>query len=123
MLIDNAYYTCIPPENVQSMASRRPPLHDFIRHLIVSLTRFRAELTVRCLRKIDWSDPEIAGLRCVVIFDSPAPLLCRATLSFDSVILFRCMITAFMLEVVYMHSAYFRVRTVLFELAIASQVW
>uniref|UniRef100_A0A914ZPX4 MIF4G domain-containing protein n=2 Tax=Parascaris univalens TaxID=6257 RepID=A0A914ZPX4_PARUN len=60
MLIDNAYYTCIPPENVQSVAPRRPPLHDFIRHLIVSLTRFRAELTVRCLRKIDWSDPEIA---------------------------------------------------------------
>ncbi|VDM36735.1 unnamed protein product [Toxocara canis] len=60
MLIDNAYYTCIPPENAQSTISARPPLHDFIRHLVVSLTRFRVEVTVRCLRKIDWSDPEIA---------------------------------------------------------------
>ncbi|VDK77691.1 unnamed protein product, partial [Anisakis simplex] len=60
MLIDNAYYTCIPPENAQSAPSTNPPVHDFIRHMIVALTRFRVDITVRCLRKIDWSDPETA---------------------------------------------------------------
>lgn len=60
MLIDNAYYTCIPPEKKEVPVFRRPPVHDFIHFLIVNLSRSRVDTTVRCLRKIDWEDKDIS---------------------------------------------------------------
>ncbi|MFH4979310.1 hypothetical protein AB6A40_006019 [Gnathostoma spinigerum] len=67
MLIDNAYFTCIPPEQEAKPAFSRPPLHDFIRSLVINLSRCRAELTVRCFRRIDWTDEETAeyAIRCL----------------------------------------------------------
>uniref|UniRef100_A0A0N5AUM2 MIF4G domain-containing protein n=1 Tax=Syphacia muris TaxID=451379 RepID=A0A0N5AUM2_9BILA len=60
MLIDNAYYTCVPPEKKEQPVFRRPPIHDFIRFLIVNISRSRVDTTVRCLRKIDWEDENIS---------------------------------------------------------------
>lgn len=70
MLIDNAYFTCVPPEQDESPRFKRPVMHEFIRNLVITLTRFRVELVSRCLRKLDWSDPLITdyGLR---ILSSP----------------------------------------------------
>ncbi len=34
MLLDNAYYAVRPPERVGARRKRRPPVHDYMRHLI-----------------------------------------------------------------------------------------
>ncbi|VDK60789.1 unnamed protein product [Gongylonema pulchrum] len=60
MLIDNAYFTCIPPEVEEQPLVESEPLHDFIYFLLSNVSRVRMELTVRCLRKLDWSDPVVA---------------------------------------------------------------
>lgn len=60
MLIDNAYFTCIPPEQVDAPKIMRPPMEDFIRNTITTLTRFRVEQAIRYMRKLDWSSPEIS---------------------------------------------------------------
>ncbi|OZC11153.1 hypothetical protein X798_01979 [Onchocerca flexuosa] len=61
MLIDNAFYTCIPPTVEEKPKCESDPFQDFIRYLISNLSRYRMEITVRCLRKLDWSDPVCAN--------------------------------------------------------------
>ncbi|EFO26274.2 hypothetical protein LOAG_02196 [Loa loa] len=61
MLIDNAFYTCIPPPVQEKPKPASDPFQDFIRYLISNLSRYRMEITVRCLRKLDWSDPVCAN--------------------------------------------------------------
>ncbi|CAG9534469.1 unnamed protein product [Cercopithifilaria johnstoni] len=61
MLIDNAFYTCIPPPVEEKPKSEIDPFQDFIRYLISNLSRYRMEITIRCLRKLDWSDPVYAN--------------------------------------------------------------
>ncbi|KAK6110548.1 MIF4G domain family protein [Brugia pahangi] len=61
MLIDNAFYTCIPPPVEEKPKSASDPFQDFIRYLISNLSRYRMEITIRCLRKLDWSDPVYAN--------------------------------------------------------------
>ncbi len=34
MLLDNAYYAVRPPERVGARRKRRPPVHEYARHLI-----------------------------------------------------------------------------------------
>ncbi|MCP9265961.1 Regulator of nonsense transcripts 2 [Dirofilaria immitis] len=61
MLIDNAFYTCIPPTVEEKPSCASDPFQDFIRYLISNLSRYRMEITIRCLRKLDWSDPVCAN--------------------------------------------------------------
>ncbi|KAL3982246.1 MIF4G domain family protein [Acanthocheilonema viteae] len=61
MLIDNAFYTCIPPAVEEKPKSASDPFQDFIRYLISNLSRYRLEITIRCLRKLDWSNPVCAN--------------------------------------------------------------
>jgi regulator of nonsense transcripts 2 len=61
MLIDNAYFACVPAEPSTVALPEQPPGEEFIRQLIVSLNRASLEKVVRLLRKVDWSDPTLAG--------------------------------------------------------------
>lgn len=61
MLIDNAYFACIPPPQEEKIVFTRPTMLDFIRTQIISINANRMEHTVRLLRKIDWTDVKLVG--------------------------------------------------------------
>ncbi|VDN02864.1 unnamed protein product [Thelazia callipaeda] len=61
MIIDNAFFTCIPPPLEEKPKAESDPVHDFICYLLSSLSRCRMEITLRCFRKLDWADPELAN--------------------------------------------------------------
>ena len=59
-LIDNAWYTCEPPETETVMAKPRPPLHEYIRKLIFrDLSRSTVEKILRQMRKLPWNNPDL----------------------------------------------------------------
>uniref|UniRef100_A0A8L8JV59 MIF4G domain-containing protein n=1 Tax=Heligmosomoides polygyrus TaxID=6339 RepID=A0A8L8JV59_HELPZ len=68
MLIDNAFFACIPPAD--SAAARRaqaePPLMIFIRHLIVDINEHNVNTNIKCIRRLAWDDDTVAG-ECVLI--------------------------------------------------------
>ncbi|VDO39721.1 unnamed protein product [Haemonchus placei] len=61
MLIDNAFFACIPPAD--SAAARRaqaePPLMIFIRHLIVDINEHNVNTNIKCIRRLAWDDETI----------------------------------------------------------------
>uniref|UniRef100_A0A7I4YR71 MIF4G domain-containing protein n=2 Tax=Haemonchus contortus TaxID=6289 RepID=A0A7I4YR71_HAECO len=72
MLIDNAFFACIPPAD--SAAARRaqaePPLMIFIRHLIVDINEHNVNTNIKCIRRLAWDDETIAGW-CLKYLTSP----------------------------------------------------
>uniref|UniRef100_A0A1I7SYP2 MIF4G domain-containing protein n=1 Tax=Caenorhabditis tropicalis TaxID=1561998 RepID=A0A1I7SYP2_9PELO len=66
MLIDNAYFTCLPPEDSKEERLRLKldeedtPMKRFIRHIILDINEDSIEVFLKCFRRLDWSDPEIS---------------------------------------------------------------
>lgn len=58
LLLDNAYFCVVPPEEESTPLSRRPPMQEFILMKIVNAD----ERTDRILRRLDWSDESVAGM-------------------------------------------------------------
>lgn len=67
MLIDNAYFTCLPPEDSREERLRLKideedtPMKKFIRHIILDINEKTVDVFLKCLRRLEWSDPEISG--------------------------------------------------------------
>jgi len=60
MLVENAYYQCIPPDRPATVIKQRDPMHDFVRKLIyVDLNKKNIEDVLRLLRKLPWNDEKI----------------------------------------------------------------
>ncbi|UMM27894.1 hypothetical protein L5515_010977 [Caenorhabditis briggsae] len=66
MLIDNAYFTCLPPEDSKEERLRLKfdeedtPMKKFIRHVVLDINDTNVDNHLKCLRRLDWSDPEIS---------------------------------------------------------------
>ncbi|ETN75648.1 MIF4G domain protein [Necator americanus] len=69
MLIDNAFFACIPPAD--SAAARRaqaePPLMIFIRHLVVDIDEHNVNANIKCIRRLAWDDVTVSGKFCFLI--------------------------------------------------------
>uniref|UniRef100_A0A1I7XIZ6 Uncharacterized protein n=1 Tax=Heterorhabditis bacteriophora TaxID=37862 RepID=A0A1I7XIZ6_HETBA len=72
MLIDNAFFACVPPEDGKSArrASVDPPMKVFIRHLVLDVNEKNIDLHLRCLRRLDWTNETIADW-CLRYLASP----------------------------------------------------
>ncbi|VDK54401.1 unnamed protein product [Cylicostephanus goldi] len=72
MLIDNAFFACIPPTD--SAAARRaqaePPLMIFIRHLVVDIDEHNVNTNIKCIRRLAWDDETVSGW-CLKYLTSP----------------------------------------------------
>ena len=59
-LIDNAWYSCDPPQVEATVFKPRPPLHEYIRKLIFrDLSKSTVEKVLRQMRKLPWNEPDI----------------------------------------------------------------
>ncbi|XP_016994688.2 regulator of nonsense transcripts 2 [Drosophila takahashii] len=57
--IESVYYLVKPPESSKREPTVRPPMHEYIRHLIFEeLCKQNVERCIKMLRRIDWLDPE-----------------------------------------------------------------
>ncbi|KAF7803922.1 Regulator of nonsense transcripts UPF2 [Senna tora] len=64
-LVENAYYLCKPPERSARVSKVRPPLHQYIRKLLLSdLDKSTIEHVLRQLRKLPWNECESYLLKC-----------------------------------------------------------
>ncbi|KJH48437.1 MIF4G domain protein [Dictyocaulus viviparus] len=63
MLIDNAFFACIPPSDTASArrAQAEPPLMIFIRHLIVDINERNVNTNIKCIRRLAWDDEMVSG--------------------------------------------------------------
>eukprot|EP00897_Mesotaenium_endlicherianum_P004511 jgi/Mesen1/4088/ME000214S03269 len=58
-LVDNAYYMCRPPERSAQKIKIHPPLHQYMKKLLIAdLERSSIERVLRQLRKLPWADCE-----------------------------------------------------------------
>lgn len=70
-MIENAYYYVSPPDTPLTKAKERPPLHQFIRHLLYQeLMKPGTETessVLTLMRKLDWQDPQVAAyaIKCL----------------------------------------------------------
>ncbi|XP_078437885.1 regulator of nonsense transcripts UPF2 [Wolffia australiana] len=64
-LVENAYYSCKPPERSHRVSKVRPPLHQYIRKLLFSdLDKSSADRVLRQLRKLPWNECEPYLRKC-----------------------------------------------------------
>lgn len=56
-MLDNAYFTVLPPEEQSTPYDRLPPVHEFLQMKIIS-----AENRLPLFRRIDWDDERTAGM-------------------------------------------------------------
>jgi regulator of nonsense transcripts 2 len=66
-LADSAYNACRPPEVVAKRGKIRPPVHEYVRHLVFIVLKPGTEtVVVRQLRKLNWSEHESYVLKCLL---------------------------------------------------------
>ncbi|XP_065186953.1 regulator of nonsense transcripts 2-like [Sycon ciliatum] len=66
-MIDNAFHYCNPPDVPKASRKVRPPMHEYIRKLLLKdLNRQCVEKVLRQVRKFPWKDPEVKeyGVKC-----------------------------------------------------------
>ncbi|XP_017109245.2 regulator of nonsense transcripts 2 [Drosophila bipectinata] len=66
--IESVYYLVKPPESSKKEAAPRPPMHEYIRHLIFEeLCKQNVERCIKMLRRINWQDPETSSyaIKCL----------------------------------------------------------
>lgn len=66
--IENVYYLVKPPEVERASQVQRPPMLEFIRHLIFKeLNKQTVERCLRMMKRINWHDPVISGyaIKCL----------------------------------------------------------
>ncbi|KAK9907680.1 hypothetical protein WJX75_008040 [Coccomyxa subellipsoidea] len=67
MLLDNAYYAVRLPERVGARRKRRPPVHEYARHLIHNrLATEQVKPVLRKLRRLAWAENEAYMVRCML---------------------------------------------------------
>ncbi|CAL8462985.1 g2519 [Coccomyxa elongata] len=67
MLLDNTYYAVRPPERVGARRKRRPPVHDYMRHVIHDrLATEQVKPVLRKLRRLAWAENEGYLVRCML---------------------------------------------------------
>ncbi|WVQ73762.1 hypothetical protein IAR50_003342 [Cryptococcus sp. DSM 104548] len=60
LLLENAFYTCNPPERVAREVVQLTPMESFIRHLLDEVLMKRTiDKVLKLLRKLHWEDPEV----------------------------------------------------------------
>lgn len=58
--IESVYYLVKPPESAKRELTPRPPMHEYIRHLIFEeLCKQNVERCIKMLRRINWNDPDV----------------------------------------------------------------
>lgn len=71
LLLDNAYFSCNPPEKSARIEKIRTPLELFIRKLVLSdLNKENCERVLKMLRKLPWHDGKVAIFAVLVILTS-----------------------------------------------------
>uniref|UniRef100_A0A061R4F1 Regulator of nonsense transcripts 2 n=1 Tax=Tetraselmis sp. GSL018 TaxID=582737 RepID=A0A061R4F1_9CHLO len=66
-LVDSAYYQCCPPERSAAVAKKRPPEHEWIRHLVYDqLTQDSIQWVMKKLRKLPWQEFEPYLIKCLL---------------------------------------------------------
>ncbi|XP_030378206.1 regulator of nonsense transcripts 2 isoform X2 [Scaptodrosophila lebanonensis] len=66
--IESVYYLVKPPESSKREAAPRPPMYEYIRHLIFEeLCKQNVERCIKMLRRINWTDPETCNyaIKCL----------------------------------------------------------
>ncbi|ODN80903.1 hypothetical protein L202_03029 [Cryptococcus amylolentus CBS 6039] len=60
LMLENAFYTCNPPERVAREIVQLTPMESFIRHLLDEVLMKRTiDKVLKLLRKLHWEDPEV----------------------------------------------------------------
>lgn len=58
--IENSYYLVKPPEGQNTVQKIRPPMHQYIRHLIFKdLNKSNVDKVIKIMRRLNWDDKEI----------------------------------------------------------------
>ncbi|KAH8420290.1 hypothetical protein KR009_008822, partial [Drosophila setifemur] len=66
--IESVFYLVKPPESSKREPTPRPPMHEYIRHVIFEeLCKQNVERCIKMLRRIDWQDPETCSyaIKCL----------------------------------------------------------
>uniref|UniRef100_A0AC34GNB7 MIF4G domain-containing protein n=1 Tax=Panagrolaimus sp. ES5 TaxID=591445 RepID=A0AC34GNB7_9BILA len=70
ILLENAYFSVIPPEESQTSVQTRNPLHSYISLLIRSMSSSRkGRDPVKILAGIDWTDSRLVNFLCTELSD------------------------------------------------------
>lgn len=66
--VENVYYLVKPPETIKQDVVLRPPIHEYIRHLIFEeLNKQNVERSIKILRRINWNDATVSSyvIKCL----------------------------------------------------------
>lgn len=66
--IESVYYLVKPPDSIKQDVVLRPPIHEYIRHLIFEeLCKQNVDRCIKMMRRINWSDPSISSyaIKCL----------------------------------------------------------
>uniref|UniRef100_A0A1I8PTW1 MIF4G domain-containing protein n=1 Tax=Stomoxys calcitrans TaxID=35570 RepID=A0A1I8PTW1_STOCA len=66
--VENVYYLVKPPETIKQDVVLRPPIHEYIRHLVFEeLNKQNVERSIKMLRRINWNDPTVSSyvIKCL----------------------------------------------------------
>ncbi|KAK9825703.1 hypothetical protein WJX81_008105 [Elliptochloris bilobata] len=67
LLLESAFYAARPPERTAARRKQRPPLHEYMRHLVHErLTHADLKQVVRKLRRLPWAANEAYLVRCLI---------------------------------------------------------
>ncbi|CAD7091220.1 unnamed protein product [Hermetia illucens] len=63
--IESVYYLVKPPETVASVQKVRPPVHEYIRHLIFEeLCKANVDKCIKLMRRLNWEDEDTFSYAC-----------------------------------------------------------
>eukprot|EP01105_Mastigella_eilhardi_P015864 TRINITY_DN362_c3_g1_i2.p1 TRINITY_DN362_c3_g1~~TRINITY_DN362_c3_g1_i2.p1 ORF type:complete len:651 (-),score=218.64 TRINITY_DN362_c3_g1_i2:748-2700(-) len=65
-MVENAYYQCIPHDRRLARPSKRTPVQEYIRHLVLSMDKENVKLTLKRLRKLHWEECEDYIVQCLL---------------------------------------------------------
>ncbi|XP_055843664.1 regulator of nonsense transcripts 2 [Episyrphus balteatus] len=58
--VESVYYLVKPPDSVKMEKKLRPPIHEYIRHLIFEeLCKQNVDKCIKMMRRIKWDDPDV----------------------------------------------------------------
>lgn len=62
MLIDNAFYACIPSEGGQARkAQEEPAMNQFIKKMVQNVTEESVDQRIKMLRRLNWLNEEVSS--------------------------------------------------------------
>lgn len=66
--VESVYYLVKPPDSVKMEKKLRPPIHEYIRHLIFEeLCKQNVDKCIKMMRRIQWDDPDVSNyaIKCL----------------------------------------------------------